>query len=214
MSLLASVLHLDRAASHSLRITDPYSVHRVVYSLFEDIRSDVAKSGSQASGILFADQGGDFNSRKILMLSDRPPAESIDGQYGQVLSKPIAESFLDHPRYRFKVIVNPTRRDSASSRLMPVKGREMIAEWFCQRATQSWGFEVSREHLQVDRVEVLRFQDKKLNPITLTQAHLQGLLQVVDRVQFRESFARGIGRGRAFGCGLLQIVPIADQPSV
>ena len=26
---------------------------------------------------------------------------------------------------------------------------------------------------------------------------------------FSESFANGIGRGRAFGCGLLQIIPVS-----
>lgn len=212
MSLIASVLHLDRQASQALRITDPYALHRVVYSLYEDVRSAEEKSASQTSGILYADQGGDFHSRRILLLADRMPAERIDGQYGRVQSKPIAEHFLDHDRYRFKVIVNPTRRDSASRKLLPVKGREAIGDWFCERALQSWGFRVSREHLQVDRVDVLRFKDKQQHPVTLAQAHVQGQLEVTDHAQFHSSFARGIGRARTFGCGLLQIVPLIDNP--
>lgn len=212
MSMIASVLHLDRKAVKALRITDAYSLHRVVYSLYEDARSLEAKNASQASGILYADQGGDFSGRRILLLADRMPTDCIDGQYGQVQSKPIAEGFLDHTQYRFKVIVNPTRRDSASRKLVPIKGREAIAQWFCQRAEQSWGFQVSAEHLQVDRVEVLQFKDKQQNPVTLAQAHLQGQLSISDRAQFRNSFVQGIGRGRAFGCGLLQIVPLLDNP--
>ncbi len=212
MSLIASVLHLDRQASKALRITDPYSLHRVVYSLYEDVRSAEEKSASQTSGILYADQGGDFHGRRILLLADRMPAEHIDGQYGQVQSKPIADSFLEHDRYRFKVIVNPTRRDSASRRLVPVKGREAIADWFCERAVQSWGFQVLRERLQVDRVDVLQFKDKQQHPVTLAQAHVQGQLEVADRTQFRNSFAKGVGRARTFGCGLLQIVPLLDSP--
>ena len=50
MSLIASVLHLDRRAVKALRITDPYSLHRVVYSLYPDVRSDTDKSRSRASG--------------------------------------------------------------------------------------------------------------------------------------------------------------------
>lgn len=212
MRLIASVLHLDRQASKALRITDPYSLHRVVYSLYEDVRSAEEKGASQTSGILYADQGGDFHSRRILLLADRMPADCIDGQYGQVQSRPIADSFLDHDRYRFKVIVNPTRRDNASRKLLPVKGREAIADWFCERALQSWGFRVSREHLQVDRVDIQRFKDKQQHPVTLAQAHVQGQLEVTDRAQFHSSFARGIGRARTFGCGLLQIVPLLDNP--
>ena len=212
MSLIASVLHLDRQASKALRITDPYSLHRVVYSLYEDVRTVEEKNASQTSGILYADQGGDFHSRKILLLADRMPAERIDGQYGHVQSKPIADGFLEHDRYRFKVIINPTRRDNASGKLLPVKGREAIGDWFCQRALQSWGFRVSPEHLQVGRVDVLSFKGKQRHPITVAQAHIQGQLEVTDRAQFHNSFVRGIGRARTFGCGLLQIVPLFDNP--
>jgi CRISPR system Cascade subunit CasE len=212
MNMIASVLHLDRKAVKALRITDPYSLHRVVYSLYEDVRSTDEKQASKPSGILFADQGGDFNERKILLLADRMPLDSIEGQYGQVQSKPISDAFLGHRHYRFKVVVNPTRRDSASGKLIPVKGREAIAAWFCERAQQSWGFDVATEHLQVDRMEVQQFKDKHQRAVTLAQAHLQGQLKVSDRAQFFNSFAQGVGRGRAFGCGLLQIVPVLENP--
>jgi len=64
----------------------------------------------------------------------------------------------------------------------------------------------------VDRVEVLQFKDKQQNPVTLAQAHLQGQLRITDAAQFRNSFTQGIGRGRTFGCGLLQIAPLLDNP--
>ena len=212
MNLTASVLHLDRAAIKALSITDPYSVPRVVYSLYEDVRSEVEKASSQASGILYADQGGDFHGRKILLLADRSPADHVDGRYGNVESRAIPEDFLDHDKYRFKVIINPTHRDNASRKLVPVKGRDAVAKWFLERATQSWGFSASGEHLQIDRLEVLQFKDKNQRPVTLAQAHVQGLLTVTDRDQFHTSFSTGIGRGRAFGCGLLQIVPLMTKP--
>ncbi|MDV2077392.1 type I-E CRISPR-associated protein Cas6/Cse3/CasE [Marinobacter xestospongiae] len=212
MSLIASVLHLDRRAVKALRITDAYSLHRVVYSLYEDVRSENEKQGSVASGILYADQGGDVRGRKILMLANRTPKEAVDDEYGQVLSKAIPDGFLDHSTFRFKVIVNPTRRDSASRKLLPVKGRDAVAQWFIQRSISSWGFEVSSEHLQVDKIEVQQFKDKQQRPITIAQAHVQGVLRITDPYKFENSFTQGIGRARAYGCGLLQIVPVIDNP--
>jgi len=212
MSLIASVLQLDRQAVKALKITDPYSLHRAVYSLYADVRDEAQKSASQASGILYADQGGDSRGRRVLLLANRPPAERLNDQYGQVQSKPIAASFLDHLDYRFKVIVNPTRRDSASRKLVPVKGREAIAAWFRERAVSSWGFEVDTPSLQVDRVEVLRFNAQQGHAVTIAQAQVQGRLRVTDPEKFKTSFTQGIGRARAFGCGLLQIVPLIDNP--
>jgi CRISPR system Cascade subunit CasE len=211
-TLYASVLHLDRRAVKSLKITDPYSVHRVVYSLFEDIRSDPDKHGSTSSGIVYADQGGDFHSRKILILSNRLPAIPEKRECGRVESREIPPDFLNADRYRFTTTVNPCRRNNATGKLVPVKGRDAIAAWFCRRGQESWGFEVVENRLQVDRVEVLRFSGKNGRRITIARATLQGMLRVTDRPRFQQSFARGIGRGRAFGCGLLQIVPLAFNP--
>lgn len=212
MTLFASVLHLDRKAIRALRITDPYSLHRVVYSLFADVRDERSKTASQSSGLLYADQGGDFSGRKILMLSNRQPADNVDELYGEVRCKLIPEGFLEHPHYRFKVIINPTHRDNASRQLKPVKGREAISEWFCQRAEHSWGFKPSQTHIDVSRVDVLQFNNKQQHRITLSQAHIQGLLTVTDPTKFKRGFAQGVGRGRAFGCGLLQLVPLLESP--
>lgn len=212
MTLIASVLNLDRRAVKALRITDAYSLHRVVYSLYEDVRDDQQKQTSTASGILYADQGGDIRGRKILMLANREPMGTVEGQYGQVHSKPIPDDFLVYDQYRFKVIVNPTRRDSASRKLLAVRGREAITQWFAERAPTSWGFEVAPQTLQVDKIDVLQFKDKQQRQVTIGQAHVQGLLRITDKAQFANSFTQGIGRARAYGCGLLQIVPVIENP--
>lgn len=210
MRLFASVLHLDRAAIRALRITDPYSIHRVVFSLYEDVRAASKTNENCSSGILYSDQGGDFSCRKILMLANRPPAERVDGQYGSVVSKPIPDGFLNHQAYGFRITINPVRRDSATGKVIPIKGREAIKEWFLSRAPESWGFQPSPEHLQIDGIDVLQFRDKAMRPVTLAQAHVHGTMRVTERDQFHHCFANGIGRGRSFGCGLLQVFPLND----
>lgn len=135
----------------------------------------------------------------------------VDGQYGRVLSKPIPGDFLDHGRYRFNVIVNPTRRDSASRKLVAIRSREEVAEWFAERAVASWGFVTEPEHLQVNRISVLQFKDKQQRQVTIGQSHIQGVIRITDKEQFTRSFTQGIGRARAYGCGLLQVVPVIDD---
>lgn len=214
MNLIASVLHLDRKAIKALRVTDAYSLHRVIYSLYDDVRDDEEKNGSTSSGILYADQGGDIRGRKILMLANREPMNAVDNQYGEVTKQKISEDFLNYNLYRFKVVINPTRRDSASRKLIAVRGREEVAHWFKARAPLSWGFDVSSDHLQVDKINVLQFRDKLKRNVTIGQAHIQGRLRITNKEQFIKSFTQGIGRGRSYGCGLLQIVPVIDSPFI
>ena len=204
-TLYAAVLRLSRGDVKALRVTDAYSLHRVVYDLYTDVRDETQKHISQPSGILYADKGGDFHHRQILLLADRLP--NLSPQYGTVDYRPIPPEFLQHQRYAFEVVVNPTRREGQSGKLVAVRGREAIAEWFAERAVPSWGFRVERERLQVDRMTVQRFT-KGGHTVTHGSAALKGELHVLDQDRFKESFRRGIGRGRAFGFGLLQIVPL------
>ena len=213
-TMVASVLNLDRKAVKELKITDPYSIHRVVYSLFEDVRTDKEKLSGKASGIVYADQGGTFHGRQILIVSNRIPSSCVEGKYGQVESKKIGPSFLNFDNYRFKVIVNPCTRNNKTRKLVPVKGRNAIARWFSRRSEKNWGFTTLNKHLQVDKIEVLQFKGKKQRQITIARASLTGVFHVTDQKKFAHSFLQGIGRGGAFGCGLLQIVPQTNNPYI
>lgn len=201
--MIASALHLSRGDVKALKITDAYSLHRVVYSLFDDVRSATEKQASVASGILYADKGGDFHGRKILLLSNRQP--NIP-EHGELTIKKIADSFLTYPHYQFEVVINPTRRENQSRKIIVLKKREEIAAWFIGKAPH-WGFSVSPDHLEVREIDVKRF-DKGGQIVTQGQAKLIGRLTVTNPEKFVHSFQTGIGRGRAFGCGLLQIVPL------
>ena len=202
--MIASILKLGPKDIKTLRITDDYSLHRVVYSLFEDRRTDAEKNASVPSGFLYADKGGDKNGRLILLLSDREPRKP---EHGVLESKPIDDKFLTFDRYRFELVINPTKRDSRSRKLLAIKERDEIGLWFIEKAPASWGFTVNPATLQVKSLQVKQFV-KQTHSVTHGGAELSGELEVIDRSLFIKSFQHGIGRGKAFGFGLLQIAPI------
>jgi CRISPR system Cascade subunit CasE len=203
----ASVLRLSRADIKTLNIKDAYALHKVVYGLFEDVRSDAEKQTSTSSGIAYADKGGDFNTRQILMLSNRKPHQTP--QFGVVETKPIHADFLTHERYAFEITLNPGKRDKKTGKVVPIRGREGVEQWFKERAPVSWGFNINPENLQTGQLSVQVFE-KAGKAITHGSATLKGELSVIDRDRFIQSFTQGIGRGRAFGFGLLQIVPLTS----
>ena len=55
--MIAGVLELSWRDIRELRVTDPYSVHRVIYSLFPDERTPEQKNAHQPAGFLYADKG-------------------------------------------------------------------------------------------------------------------------------------------------------------
>ena len=201
--MIASILHLSRHDVKTLKIKDEYSLHRVVYSLFEDIRTPEQKQTGTSSGILYADKGGDEIHRKILILANRNP---IVPEHGELVSKKIPDNFLDHEHYRFEIVINPSQRNNATRKIIPIKGREAIGEWFINKAPRSWGFSVNPQNLIISNNHVKCF-DKKGHQVTQGYATVVGQFHVTDKAQFINSFQNGIGRGRAFGAGLLQVIP-------
>ncbi|MBE0471305.1 MAG: type I-E CRISPR-associated protein Cas6/Cse3/CasE [Methyloprofundus sp.] len=203
----ASVLRLSRTDIKTLKVTDAYSLHKQVYGLFDDVRSEADKSNSEKSGILWADKGGDFHARQILMLSTRKPHQTP--QFGEVDTRIIKPDFVEHAHYGFEITLNPSKRNKQTGKIEAIRKREDIALWAIERAHKSWGFEIHPDHLQVQINPVLQF-DKNGKTITHSRAHLKGELRVTDREQFIQSFLHGIGRGKTFGLGLLQVVPLKD----
>ena len=114
---------------------------------------------------------------------------------------------MQHNRYAFQVTVNPSKRDKQTGKTVAVRGRNGIAAWFVERAEQSWGFKINPNNLLIEKMSVQTFT-KDGQTVTHGSASLKGELYVSDRTQFLQSFRQGIGRGRAFGFGLLQIVPL------
>jgi CRISPR system Cascade subunit CasE len=197
--MIATMYRLSRRDIRELRVTDDYSIHRIVYDLFP--RSDGTADGR---GFLYADKGGDFESRIVLILSKRLPGEPAAGS---TESREVTESFLMHEHYAFEVVMNPSRRDAASGKTIAVRGEEGIRDWFIGKA-QGWGFIVDPDRLGVSQIGVQRFEHKSDGMVLHNRATLSGVLEVRDRNAFKESFENGIGRSRGFGFGLLQLRPL------
>lgn len=183
-----SLSHRD---SLELRLVDSYAVHQAVYSLFD---------GQQRERILFVDRGVRDGRRQILIQSAYPP---IIGVFGEISTKHIPDSYLDFDVYNFETVVNPVLRNNTNNReiVKPVRDRNEIVDWFAKRALQ-WGFRPVDVEVVRNWADNFRKRDRE---ITLSKARLVGALEVLDRDLFKKAFYSGLGRGKGFGCGLLQL---------
>jgi CRISPR system Cascade subunit CasE len=197
--MIASLYRLSRRDIVDQKVTDDYSLHRIVYDLFPE---NVHDNGSR--DFLYADKGGGYLERVILILSRRPPMEP---KRGTIESREVPVSFLAHERYAFEVVANPSRRDGKTGKTIAVLGEEALRAWFEERS-RSWGFAVDAERLQISRIGVQRFEHKGEGIVVHGRATFSGLLAVTDREVFVQSFENGIGRCRGFGFGLLQLRPV------
>lgn len=77
--------------------------------------------------------------------------------------------------------------------------------WLAGRA-QNLGFALNDNELICDGYRQHRFfKGKSSKPISLSTVDYSGLLTITDPAQFEQTLFNGIGRAKAFGCGLLMI---------
>lgn len=194
--MIISKYYLDRNAFFNLKIRDIYSIHKVVYSLFPQERG-------RGRDFLFVEAIPEMNYKVILILSESYPEKPL---YGRIESKVIPESFLDYDHYQFNIKINSVKKNFESGKRYPVKGIENLNNWFKKKMYRD-GIEIKEELLEIVPLNSVKFE-KEGNQIVISATTFKGVLKVIDRDKFRESFKKGFGKNKAFGFGLLQLQPI------
>jgi len=78
-------------------------------------------------------------------------------------------------------------------------------EWLVKKAAHC-GFELDEKLFDVVENDKLRFtRPNQKAPVSISVAVYEGELSVVDAELFRQALTQGIGRAKAYGCGLLTI---------
>lgn len=111
-------------------------------------------------------------------------------------------------RWRFRLTANPTK--SLPSGESGKRGRvcahittEYQRQWLAEHAEKQ-GFRV--EAFDVTESKWLRFRKKEGRSVSLLSVTYEGFLEVVDPALFRHAMENGIGRGKAYGMGLLTVM--------
>ena len=192
--MFLSRITLTRKNFRDWKITDEYSLHRLVYDLFGTEDRD---------RFLYVDKGVEAGYRVLLVLSKQPPQENPSIS---VETREVAGSFLEHDAYAFEVLLNPVRRARQTRKREPILGQLPLLRWFLEQA-EKHGFSVDESRLVVKVRSTQQFQSKESNQ-TRHRVLFTGVLKVTDRELFTQAFENGIGGGKAFGFGLLQLIPL------
>jgi CRISPR system Cascade subunit CasE len=120
-------------------------------------------------------------------------------------------------RWQFRLRANPVHSVKQASGIQtqePAKRGKVYAhvtvqqqeQWLLERAAK-YGFKLQEGSFRVVQQEVRRFMRRR-KPVTLGIATFEGILEVADAMLFLRALACGIGRAKAYGCGLLTIARV------
>lgn len=137
--------------------------------------------------------------------------EWISKPYGRLLSQLEAGQ-----TWVFRLAANPTHRGRTATGEKKLFGHVTWAqqtEWLLQRAAAN-GFSIPLEANRGPAVDIVGRKDLRFKrgsegaSVTIRQATFEGLLQVEDPDLLRAALTGGIGRAKAYGCGLMTLAPV------
>ena len=196
--------------------------HRLLWSLFAD-------GPERQRDFLWRDDGGaHWRRRTFITLSERPPEDRV--RLFDVETKPFAPVLSTGQRLRFRLRASPSlnerrpgakrgkRRDPVARALRGLTPDERQQSRYdvLQRVGRDWLARQSERrgfHLPQGAPLVVDGEDWRAvprggkAPATFSVLDFEGVLELDDTAIFVESLAAGIGRARAFGCGLMLIRP-------
>jgi CRISPR system Cascade subunit CasE len=195
-------LRLNPANGQARRdLSNPYEMHRTLVRAFVKDEND-----SPARFLWRLQLDGMWARPDILVQSAQrgnwDALESFPGYLASsVESKQIAlESLLkEGRRYRFRLRANPTVCRNGKRR--GLVGEDAQLAWLLRLAPR-YGFQA--ESVLVTSSETM-MAFKEGRPVTLRTATYEGLMVCTDVKLLENALLQGIGRGKAFGLGLLSI---------
>lgn len=206
--LTQAFLDFETAARHKLR--DVYDWHQLVWRAFP------GRDGQPRDFLTRLDRRERERHFRLLIVSPRAPVrpEGWPDAPAAWQSREIKPAFFSHRAYRFQLRANPTRKVTAfgpdgqpkkNSRRVPLVKREDLVVWL-KRKGEAGGFTVAEDSLRI-LAGGREYFSKHGTTGLHSSVEFEGVLKVTDNAQFFQSFAKGIGSAKAFGFGLLAVVP-------
>jgi CRISPR system Cascade subunit CasE len=191
-------------------------LHYRVMKLFPDNLGDQAR---QQLGILFRAEETPQGSYVLVQSRTRPDLTALPPHYAQADSRPLTP-LLDALRpglpVRYRIDASAIRKPRKTTQelygLKPIVALTGPAavEWWKNQAEQA-GLKLDTVHAtRLDAATGIKAQGKQR--IHNARTRFEGNALISDPEPLRQRVEEGIGRGKAYGCGLLSIAPARSTP--
>lgn len=153
----------------------------------------------------------------LLILSPQPPdLTHIAEQFGYPSAEPLwetenynklLETLKTGQKWRFRLCANPVRSSPVDGERGKVHAHvtpQQQKQWLISRANK-YGFSLNENSFDIVENRWKIFSKKTGNKVTIRTAVFEGILMITDVEKLKHALVCGIGRAKAYGCGLLTL---------
>lgn len=188
-------MHLSEILLDSKLAKNPYEIHRHLWRLFPGMSED------KRSFLYRVSYGKDNKPLRILMQSLYEPAAAENVKGCVILrKKPFNPKLKEKDRLHFILCANPTKQLLKERCRVPLIDEDQVIEWLRKKLKNA----ASLENAEITEKRNLYFRkDGKAGKIATIL--FSGQISVNDPIGMLTILERGIGRAKAFGCGLMLV---------
>jgi|HigsolmetaGSP11D_1036233.scaffolds.fasta_scaffold01196_6 CRISPR system Cascade subunit CasE len=216
---LSRVLLNDRNRTTQQALAAPQILHAAVESCFD--RNSKRSEDSRDRLLWRIDYIAD-KCYLLLMSREQPNLSSLATQFGYPDDPslketkaygPFLERLREGQRWRFRLRANPVRSSPRESDERTGRGKvfahvthDQQKNWLLMRANVN-GFSLDPEEFTVVHSEWKKFYKSSRggHQVVIRTATYEGMLTISDVERFRIALTKGIGRAKAYGCGLITV---------
>lgn len=160
----------------------------------------------------------------MLLLSDREPlldqAVKQFGIKGSMWETKNYDSLLDHieqgTKWQFRLTANPTRcvkNETGKRGVVRAHNTPYFQKKWLMDRCKKWGFSVAEEDFVIREARWQKFYKGEIRnyPITILSVTFEGILTISDSEIFKKTLTEGVGRGKAYGMGLLTVIKVRGE---
>jgi len=203
--LYLSRIKLDVTNRNTLRaLNAPSRFHGAIESAFPGERKRRLWRLDNVNGALYL----------LLLSEDQPHFQSIAVQFCSSENDceikcydSLLKRIENGTVWRFRLVANPTyskKKDDARGVVHAHITTDYQAQWLTKKSERC-GFRLAEFQVTESKWQQFYKAGGK-RPVTLITAAYEGILEVTDAAKFREALREGIGRGKAYGMGLLTVM--------
>ncbi|MEV1080927.1 type I-E CRISPR-associated protein Cas6/Cse3/CasE [Streptomyces sp. NPDC050211] len=191
------------------------NLHRRLMSLYPD---DAGPDPRARFGVLFRIDDTPNGPHLLLQSTHQPDLTQLPDDYGTSHSRPL-DPLLDALKpgltIRYRCAASPVRKPGATTRalynlpaVVPLTGTH-ADEWWTRQAHTAGLQPLTLHSHPLDAAQATRTPAQTKNPQRIRHARTRfdGSANITDPDLLRQKITEGIGRGKAYGCGLLSIAP-------
>ena len=203
-----SRVELDTESRNTIMaLVSPQKLHGAIESAF---------NGERRRRLWRIDKLG--NKLYVLIVSeDEPVLDGIVSQFGNGNAGEIRsyDALLNRLKagsiWHFRLTANPTK--GARDKNDPMARGVVTAhcsehyqkKWLSDRA-EKHGFSLTDDDFMVTETKWLHFRKRGSRPVTLLSVTYEGTLIITDPEMFSKILCEGIGRGKAYGLGMMTVI--------